>query len=64
VVEFDGKPALLPGALAFADDAALIARCRAEFAPWLAAHPSGDWSSFFKSHGHIFHRALQEARES
>jgi tetratricopeptide (TPR) repeat protein len=64
VVEFDGKPALLPGALAFADDGALIARCRAEFAPWLAAHPSGELRSFFKSHGQIFHRALQEARES
>ena len=64
VVDFDGKAALLPGALAFADAAPLIARCRAEYATWLKAHPSGAWSSFFKSYGHIFHRTQQEVRES
>jgi tetratricopeptide (TPR) repeat protein len=64
VVDFDGKAALLPGALAFVDGAALIARCRAEYASWLATHSSGTWSSFFKSHGQLFHRTFQESRES
>jgi hypothetical protein len=56
VLELDGRPALLPGAKAFEDDAAVVAQCRAELAAWLKEHPSADAPAFFKASAHLFQR--------